>query len=165
MHTEHDTAGPLLEELIEAQKNDERISTYPALSMFARALVEHCATLGNPVVTAVGATAERLVGAATVLSRGAIRARAWTSEPVDDVVLLVTATAVTPVSLCAAARHAREQGAREVHACGVRVHGIDGQKLPPGLDSYMALCVAESAPGRGDLDDRIARPVRLIARR
>jgi hypothetical protein len=119
--------GPLLAELLEAQRHEEQAVAYPGLRQFADALIAICQELGNPTVWPVGAAAERLVGAATVLAAGALNAGTWNMSLAGHRVILVAIAGTTPMTLVEAAEHVRRLGAIEVHACGVEVAGAENE--------------------------------------
>jgi hypothetical protein len=134
--------GPLLEGLVEAQRRSERALQYPELRGLAAALARHSRQLGSPVVWPVGDAAERLAGAAVLLSEGDMRVRGWTDVLSDERVLLVTVAAVSPIELTSAAQHAREMGAAEVHACGVEVADVPACGPDGAFASYAVLAAA-----------------------
>jgi hypothetical protein len=131
--------GPLLREVISAQRADEQALDYPRLRGYAAALARRCRELENPLVWPVGDAAERLAGAAILLSEGSVRVRGWSDVPRGERVLVLTVAAVTPVSLMEAARHARALGAAEIHACGVEVAGVESVGTDAAFDSYDVL--------------------------
>ena len=112
-------AGPLLKGLLDAQRSDEEAVSYPALKEHAAELVTLCARLGEPVVWPVGESAQRLLGAAVLLSRGQLRPFTSGTDVRDKQVLLVTVAAVTPLALLQEAEYARRFGAEAVDACAV----------------------------------------------
>lgn len=116
-------AGPLLREVLRAQRSEERAVDYPEIVSVASALVDRAGHLGNVTVWPVGAAAERIAGAAVVLARGGLHVATWNTRLVGQRVLLFTVVGVTPMALSDAARHVRQLGATEVHACGVAVAG------------------------------------------
>jgi hypothetical protein len=115
--------GPLLAELLEAQRCEERAVAFPALQQLAAALIERCNELGGPTVWPVGAAAERLAGAAVVMSSGALSVATWNMALAERRVLLVAISGTTPMSMVVAAEHVRRLGASEIHACAVDVDG------------------------------------------
>lgn len=131
--------GPALEEIRAAQREDDEAAQHPQLKSYATALAKMCRDLGDPVVWPVGPPAERLAGAAVILSGGEVFARGWTTDITGKRVLLVTVTAVTPLPLLAAAERARRLGATEIYSCGVRVEGLRSDELPETLDAYIPL--------------------------
>jgi hypothetical protein len=130
--------GPLLAALMQAQQADEEALAYPRLEALAVSLCDHCDELHSPLVWPVGAAAERLVGASVLTSEGSIRVRGWRDDLRGERVLLATVTAVTPLSLVEAAKHARAMGAIEVHVCGVSVSGLSAE-LSDVFDSRRVL--------------------------
>ena len=140
-----EASGPLLERVLEAQRADEAMVTYPRLAFIADAVISCSAELGDPLVWPVGEPAERLAGAAVVRSRGKLRVRGWNSSIVDERVLLLTGVLVTPLPLVMAAQHAEMLGARVIHACGVRVDGLTGHDEPAWLQSFTPLSLGPVA--------------------
>jgi hypothetical protein len=130
--------GPVLAEVLHAQREDDEAVSHPRLERLAEALIELCRQLDNPVVWPVGRAAERLTGSAIALAVGQLRVRGADTDLTDQPVLLVTVTAVTPIPLLDAAEQAHRLGVGKIYGCGVRVEG-----LQPGpfktLDSYMQL--------------------------
>jgi hypothetical protein len=116
--------GPLLAELLEAQRREEKLVAYPLVEQVAQALIARAAELGGPLIWPVGGAAERVAGAAVVVSAGTIRVAGWNLPVNGDEVLLFTVAATTPLGLLAAAEEVKRLGARSVHACGVDVAGI-----------------------------------------
>src|SRR4051794_40041469 len=111
--------GPLLREVLDAQRTAERlVGSYAHLRDSAEALAQHCELLSSPLVWPVGDPAERLAGAAVVVSEGRVRVRGWTDHLLGERVLLVAVVATTPLALLHAAQHSRRLGVAEVHACG-----------------------------------------------
>ena len=70
--------GPGLAEVLATQSFDEQAVGYPQLERYAHALAKLCRELSYPLVWPVGPAAERLAGAAVIVSRGRIRPRGWT---------------------------------------------------------------------------------------
>ena len=120
-----DEIGPVLDEVLQAQRADDEAVSYPRLEHLAKALVELCRQLDNPVVWPVGRAAERLAGSAIALAAGQLRVRGAATDLTDQLVLLVTVTAVTPIPLLEAAEQAHRLGATKVFGCGVRVEGLE----------------------------------------
>ena len=104
---------------------------FPAIEANAAALVSLGHRLGDPVIWPVGSAAERIAGAATLISAGGIRAREWNSTVGGQRVLVFVVVALTPLSLFTAARQALNMGAVAVDACGLRVDGLVGIGLGP----------------------------------
>jgi hypothetical protein len=120
--------GPLLAELLKAQRCEERAVAFPAVEHFASALIERCRELEDPVVWPVGAAAERIAGAATVMAAGAVRVATWNMSLAEHRILLVAVAGATPLMMVAAAEHVRRLGAVEVHACAVDVAGAASEE-------------------------------------
>jgi len=135
--------GPALREVLAAQDEDDEAVSYTKLQCYGAALARLCSELGDPIVWPVGPAAERVAGAATILSHGDVRVRGWTTDMTSARVLLLTVTAATALPLADAAGRARALGAAEVFGCGVRVHGVGASSK--FLDSYVELAQAGQA--------------------
>jgi len=122
--------GPALDRLIHAQDADDDAVTFGRLREYSGRLAELCQRLEDPLVWPVGSSAERLTGAAVILSGGKMRTRGWTTPLANERVLLVTVAAVTPLGLLEAAERAKALGATEIFACGVRVEGLPADGIP-----------------------------------
>jgi len=131
--------GPALDRVIVAQREDDAAVSYPRLQTYSHMLTEVCERLEGPMVWPVGSSAERLAGAAVVLSGGRVKTRGWNTDLTGQRVLLLTVTAVTPLGLLEAAEHARALGATEVYACGVRVEGLQANEVPEILEAFIPL--------------------------
>jgi hypothetical protein len=118
--------GPLLASVRAAQCRDEYAVSYPELEGLATALVDLCARLRYPLILPVGAAAERVAGAATIVGGDRTRVLGWSPDLDGERVLLLAVAAVTPLALSEAADRARRLGATEVLACGIDVCGVDG---------------------------------------
>jgi hypothetical protein len=120
--------GPILTELLSAFEIERSAIESNSLASFARELAARCEDLQDPVVWPVGAPAERLAGAASVLSTFPMSVWDRHSRVDNRSVLVVTVADVTGLALTDAARHARLLGATDVHACGISVGNlpIDG---------------------------------------
>jgi hypothetical protein len=92
------------------------------------------------VVWPVGAAAERVAGAATVLAEGDVEVVTWNRRLDGECVLLFAISGATPVGLAAAAAHVRSMGAAEIHACGVNVAGAES------CDTWQSFVALEPAP-------------------
>ena len=126
-----DEIGHGLAALLEAQDVEVAATLFPAIEANATALVSLGRRLGDPVIWPVGAAAERIAGAATLISAGDIRTRGWNSTVGGQRVLIFVVVALTPLSLFAAARQALNMGAVAVDACGLRVDRLKGYGLGP----------------------------------
>jgi|SRR5665213_725355 len=131
-------AGDGLVALLVAQEAEAEAVRFPALEEHAIALIALGNDLGDPVVWPVGAAAERIAGAATLMSGGRIRVREWNSDVRGERVLVFAVVALTPVSLFAAAQQALNMGADAVQGCGIRIEGFDDTGLGP-LTSFHAV--------------------------
>ena len=126
-------AGPLLEELLEAQSLEAAAVSYPAIEGTAAALIARAQQL-DAVVWPVGGAAERIAGAAALLAEGEIEIGVWNTRLDGERVLLFAVAGATPLSLVAAAAQVRSMGATEVHACGVEIAGAAAVDV---WDSYV----------------------------
>lgn len=130
--------GDGLAAVLGAQEAEAEAVRFPALEAHASALIALDQDLGDPVVWPVGAAAERIAGAATLMSGGRIRVREWNSEVRGERVLVFAVVALTPFSLFAAAHQALNMGADAVQACGLRIEGFEDTGLGP-LTSFHAV--------------------------
>jgi hypothetical protein len=128
-------AGPLLRKLLESQRLEAAAVSYPTIESIANALVSHAQEL-EAVVWPVGAAAERVAGAATLLAEGEVEVATWNRRLDGERVLLFAVSGATPLSLVAAAAQVRSMGAIEVHACGVDVVGAGNAEA---WESFTAL--------------------------
>jgi hypothetical protein len=140
--------GPMLRDVMTAQRIDEEATAYPRLEAYCAALAVSCDDLDEPIVWPVGSAAERLAGAAVLLSKGRVRVRGWSSRLDGERVLVLAVGAVTPIGLHAAAQQARALGAREVHGCGIAIEDMDGFDIRAGLDGYAPLEPVRTAFGQ-----------------
>jgi phosphoribosylpyrophosphate synthetase len=124
-------AGDGLRALLEAQGQDAAAVTFPALEVHAAALISLGRRWNNPIVWPVGSAAERIAGAAALLSSGELRLREWNRDVQGERVLIFTVVAVTPLALIAAAQQALNMGAASVEACGVHVEHLSATGLGP----------------------------------
>lgn len=115
------------------------MTAHPDLTDYARALADRCAALDEPLVWPVGAAAERIAGAAVLASDGAVRLRGWSDMPRGERVLVFAVAHVSPLEMVQAATHARAGGAREVHACGAEVAGLNAPGLGTVFDGRTEL--------------------------
>ena len=122
--------GDQLAALLWAQEAEAQAVRFPAIEAHAVALVALGQRLNDPVIWPVGAAAERIAGAATLMSSGSTRVREWNSEVRGERVLVFSVAALTPLALFAAAVCALSMGAESVEACGVHVDGV-GTDLGP----------------------------------
>lgn len=151
--------GPLLVDTIRLQRQAEAATSYPSLELYGGLLAALCHTLGDPIVWPVGDAAERLAGAAVLLSKGRVRVRGWSDGLAGDQVLLACTVAATPLGLLAAASHARALGATAVHGCAIELHGHKPDVFSDALDSYSLLEPAAHVHSRGRRNTRRARAV------
>jgi hypothetical protein len=135
----HIAGGPLLEELLEAQRLDAAAVSYPAIETVAGALASHAQGL-EAVVWPVGDAAERVAGVVTALTEGEVEVATWNSRLDGERVLLFAVSGATPLSLVAASAQVRSMGAIEVHACGVNVGGAGSAGA---WESFAALALGD----------------------
>jgi hypothetical protein len=140
------TAGPLLEEVLGAQRAAERIvGDHVALHQAAECLVERCRELGRPLLWPVGEAAERLTGAVVLMGGAGVRVRGWTEDVRGQRVLVAGVADLTSLALQQAARQARHLGATEVHACVLNDPGTPHHGEHAAFDSYRVVVVERSA--------------------
>lgn len=144
--------GPLLDGVLRAQRADEEATSHPLIGVYAERVVEAACCCDVPLLWPVGDAASRLVGAAVLVGKGAVRARGWSAPITDQSVMLVATITTTPLEVIAASSHARALGARTVHACGIEVTGIED--VVDTLDGF--ICIADAA---SDASDRQRRSV------
>jgi hypothetical protein len=131
--------GPMLAEVLSAQRKDEVATHYPQIEAHCIAIAKACERLDAPLVWPVSPAAERLAGAAALFTHGDVRLRGWSDRIDGERVLLLAVAAVTPIALLAAAEHARAVGAAEVYACGVAIEGVDAEDVQRHIDGYIQL--------------------------
>jgi hypothetical protein len=140
--------GPLLSQLVEAQRLEEEAVRYPQIESWADALVACAKQLPDCLIWPVGAPAERIAGVATARARGRIDVGLW-NAPVDGRTILLFAVAgVTPLSLTLTAEHLRRRGGGDVHACGIAITGVAATE---GIESFRSLA------------DKLAHPANVRA--
>ena len=121
--------GPGLAAVLAVQDEEAEAATYPAMERHASSIVSLSDQLGSPVIWPVGASAERVAGAAILMSQGRIRVRRANCEFDGEQVLIFAVAALSPLSIFLSAEHALRQGAGTVRACGIRIDGLDDQYL------------------------------------
>jgi hypothetical protein len=132
------TIGPALIELLEAQKWNDEVISWPHLEGYAKSLAELQQLDGQkPVVWPIDAAAERLAGAAALLGGRNFRIRGWGEVVEGERVLLVAVVLLSPLPLIWASRQARAQGASSISACGVHIGGME--KKREDLDDVMVI--------------------------
>ena len=117
--------GEKLAELLSAQQREETATRFPNLERHANRLHDLSQELGYPTVWPVGSPAERIVGAAMVLSRGSLQVKQSNSDVKGEHILLFAVAAVSPLCLQAAAEQAIEQGATRVEAVTIDELTVD----------------------------------------
>ncbi len=146
--TDEPVLGPLLRGVLSAQRRNEDATSFPLIGEYAQRVVAICRECKDPLLWPVGSAAERLVGAAVMVSEGSIRVRGWSTDIPNEVVLLVGTSATTPLELLAAAAHARSLGATSVHACAIDVAGVEHVVAKGVFESYSSLRDTPPAQGR-----------------
>lgn len=144
------SAGPLLSRLLDAQALEARTVIYPALSACAEQVIGRVSELAGCILWPVGAAAERVAGAVTVVSKGKVETGTWNSEVDRRRVLVILVAGVSTLSLEAAIGQLRRRGALEVHGCGV---AVEGAAELDALDSYTELSVDRLDSGIALLGD------------
>jgi hypothetical protein len=129
--------GPLLVELVTNQIRAEEAVANSSLRDYARAVIR--VSDEDPLIWPIGNEAQRLVGAAQVVSDAELRVAGETHRLEGEKILLVVAFAVSPLPLWAAAEHATLLGAREVHACGIHVAGLPDADTTSLVATYRQL--------------------------
>jgi hypothetical protein len=133
------TPGPLLTQLLAAQRVEEEAVCYPQIESWADALVTRATQLPRCVIWPVGAPAERIAGVAIARARGRVDVGLWNAPVEGRTVLLFAVAGVTPLSLTITAEQLRRRGAAEVHACGIAITGV---AATGGIDSFRSLAEA-----------------------
>lgn len=140
--------GPLLAQLVAAQRLEEAAVRYPQIETWADALIAHAHELPGSLIWPVGAPAERIAGVAVARSGGRIDVGLWNASVNGRTILLFAVAGATPLSLILTAQQLRRRGAREVHACGVAIiraaeaDGIDSFRPMAGEPAHAASSVA-----------------------
>lgn len=129
-------AGPLLTQLVAAQRIEEEAVRYPQIEMWADALANRASELPKCLIWPVGAAAERVAGVATARGRGRVEVGLWNAPVAGRAILLFAVAGVTPLSLVIAAQQLRRRGAADVHACGIAISGAAGAD---GITSFRML--------------------------
>lgn len=128
-------SGPLMDALVSAQVRDAACTRHPRISSIGRALIALVHELGDPLVWPAGSPAERVIGAAVILSEGKIEARDWSSSIDGRDVLIFATHLVSALPLELAAEQARRLGAGRVFACALDVRSSD----PINVDGFALL--------------------------
>lgn len=111
--------GPLLADVLDAEKRADRVLRYPALPTYADAVVAVARRIERPLLMPVGPDGCRLLGAVEVRCEGEFEQFGWQVSAVGRNVLLVAVAGVSGMEIAAGADSARRLGARRVHACAV----------------------------------------------
>lgn len=107
-------AGPLLLAVQDAQLREDALLAYPAVTSLAEAALDELRRLPGPLVVPVGAGAERLAGAITVIGQGQYPVASWMTPVAGRVVALLATVGVGTTEIVRAATHLRAQGASKV---------------------------------------------------
>ena len=145
--------GPLLREVFKAQANDDAVLRHTQIGSYAKALIDVCQDLNYPLVWPVGAAAERLAGAATMLADGQIQVWDRHSTVDGNPVLLVALNLVGSLVIETEMKAARGAGANRVYVCAVSVPGLENVS---GLDQCVTLSPTEPIGAPLDLFRRRA---------
>jgi hypothetical protein len=141
-------AGPLLIQLLEAQRREEELVAFPLIETVADAVLAVAQRNRRCLIWPMGPAAERIVGVLEVRSHGAVDVSAWNTPVSNRAILLFGTVAASPLELQTAAERLLSRGAAEVHACAVDVPGAEevdtftsferlelGEPLPYSFDS------------------------------
>jgi hypothetical protein len=128
--------GPLLAQLVAAQRLEEEAVAYPQIEKWADALVTCATKLPDCLIWPVGSPAERIAGVATARAQGHVDVGTWNGPVEGRIILLFAVAGVTPLSLTLAAEQLRRRGVADVHACGI---AITGGTAVEGIASFQSL--------------------------
>jgi len=118
-------AGPLLAQLLEAQRREEELVAFPLIESVADAVLAVAHRQPRWLLWPIGPAAERIAGVVEVRSRGAVDIGSWNTPVSNRAILLFGTVAASPLELQTAAERLRGRGAVEVHACAVDVLGAE----------------------------------------
>lgn len=143
-------SADLLGVLAAGERNIDILADGRVLSSLAHAVVAQAQERGAAVLVAASPPAERLVGAALMLSPDTVRGlRASETVPADQVVLVIDVNLASGTAMATTARRVRSQGALQV--LGAVLHFIV-KEVPTasdcGLDT-LSLFAARPDPGHG----------------
>jgi hypothetical protein len=128
--------GPLLTQLVAAQRLEEEAVQYPQIERWADALVDCANQLPGCLIWPVGPPAERIAGVAIARARGRIDVGLWNAAVIGRTVLVFAVASVTPLSLTLTAEQLRRRDAGAVHACGIAITGVTAAV---GINSFRSL--------------------------
>jgi hypothetical protein len=124
-----------LEAVLDAQASAARLLSATTIKSSAEALVNYARTVGSPMLVPASAMADRLVGAALLLSDGQLRASDDGSTPAGEDVLLVEAVAAQTTGLASQRARLLALGANSVRVVALRVLMGRDAEVPALLDS------------------------------
>jgi hypothetical protein len=127
--------GPLLAQLLDAQRADETAAQYPQVEDNARRVIAYAEHFDQPVLIPVGEAAHRLLAVVDHLARGTYDIPVWTRNVTGRQVLLVGTVAVSMIEFDMTANALRNQGAANVHGCAIDITGATESTL----DSFTVL--------------------------
>lgn len=127
--------GPLLTQLLDAQRADEAAVQYPQVEGNARRVIAYAEHFDQPVLIPVGEAAHRLLAVVDHLARGTHDIPVWTRNVTGRQVLLVGTVAVSTIEFDMTAATLRNQGAAHVHGCAIDITGATESTL----DSFTVL--------------------------
>lgn len=125
-----------LADLLEAQRHDDSAVSYPHIETYARQIIDWASHFDCPLLVPVGGSAQRLLGAVELLSRGHVETSTWSREVQDRDVLLVGTVTASLIEFEMEASILRRQGAGSVHGCAIEV-GVS--TTSEGIDSFYML--------------------------
>lgn len=124
----------LLDLVLEAQASTAHFLSGSKIKTSAEALVQYAVAAGSPMLMAASPMAQRLVGAALLLSNGALRAADAGSAPTGQDVLLVEAVAARDVGLGSQRDQLIALGVRSVQLVALGILARDDSQIPILLD-------------------------------
>lgn len=113
--------APVFNRLLELQQADDAAVGHESLERIARHVLQLTRSFENPVVMPVGESAQRVIGAITLISQGTVEVDTSTSQVARRDVLLVGTVAATTIEFETVAKILRNRGADHIHACAVHV--------------------------------------------
>lgn len=128
-------AGPLLASVLAAEGRADRALRFPLLQTYADSVIDLALRLECPLLMAIGADGQRLLGAVELRCQGKLEQVGWHTSLAGRDVLLVGVAGVSGNGVSAAAMAARRLGAGKVHACSPDAEMSEGQLV----DSFTLL--------------------------
>ncbi|NNG38066.1 hypothetical protein HJ588_02095 [Flexivirga sp. ID2601S] len=117
--------APMLNRLFELQQADDAAIGHESLDRIARRVLQLAEAFENPLVVPVGDSAQRVLGAITLISRGTVEVSTWTCRVASREVLLVGTVAATTIEFETVAGILRSRGASGIYACALHVDTLD----------------------------------------